>query len=243
LRNGARIGIENPTPGMVSHLEQEFGADRISVVAVASWKATTRQADGIPWWGGIEMHPPGDPSYCSSAFPMLKDNTKYLLTAAHCGPSGSWWYNNGQYIGSMDFRELRRYGDGDVALVWTHDAEGRIYDSPDTSASVGTYAPSQSPGEQICHSGATTQWVNCSGVILRTGQCITFDFGPLCGLVVGAGQTLPGDSGGPVLNYNDDGRVNVRGNIVGANPSRNEWAYTPIHIAIRITRAGVLAGP
>ncbi|MFJ5122348.1 hypothetical protein [Kitasatospora sp. NPDC088548] len=78
----------------------EIGGVPVSAVpAVVPQATATRHSDANPWSAGAELTTPGN-RFCTSGFGGWRGNVAVLLTAAHCGTSGTYTTGTGAVIGS-----------------------------------------------------------------------------------------------------------------------------------------------
>jgi hypothetical protein len=174
-----------------------------------------RYNDFAPWYGGDRIT---DFSVgCSSGFAATYNGAPAMLTAAHCGGVGGYWYNGPGTTGGHRYMGQMVYSDGgtDVAAIGVSSYSTRINVGYDPTApwqiNVGSWA-SPIVGQYLCQSGAYTG-ERCSLYVVDTYQYVCRSYflwwctswqGPLAD-VIGYSAGVPvvghGDSGGPVYRY------------------------------------------
>ncbi|MFI6101072.1 hypothetical protein ACIA8G_36470 [Lentzea sp. NPDC051213] len=188
--------------------------------------AASRLVDSPPYKGGayIENYKNGTvQGACSSGFAVISNatNADKLLTAAHCGDTGSYFTNGaGDYVGTVEGRAVA----SDSAIVGaTGQARVWIGDSIETGANqygldvIG--AASTLPGDWLCDSGAFSGTI-CDIRAMQTNLTICLGgFGCVNNLVEalhqgGYSAGGNGDSGGPVFSVSQPGdRLTARGTL------------------------------
>ncbi|MER5727524.1 S1 family peptidase [Streptomyces sp. NPDC002138] len=148
------------------------------------------------------------PETCTAGFGVVSEATgrKQLLTAGHCGPVGSPWFNgDGEFLGNA----VSRHPEADALVidvnssdrVW-HGAVSETLDGIDEAARTVTEARSPEVGQYVCTSGAVSG-THCGLRVTRTGVVVSVAGTDVpdqieaeqTGHVAAAGN---GDSGGPV---------------------------------------------
>lgn len=211
----------------------------------------SRQGDSAPYWGGGRFRIGN--GACTTGFAIIHGGRSKLLSAGHCGANGNAAVDgDGDRMGAIEGDSNSR----DTLLV---DARGG------GSVFVGGWQSSRSksvasarasvPGNYICTSGASSG-EHCSIRVKAVDQ--TFNIGyPVYPTIaaehpVRACAVAPGDSGGPVIAYRADGRVDALGTMVGgvmdtpcegASPtgSYRVW-YTDLPSALRHYGASIVMG-
>lgn len=215
---------------------------------------TSRTNDSAPWYGGARLNLANGAPQCSTSF-RFNNGQKYLLTADHCGPSGTTWWNNGtlypsDYVG-MSTSNLGAYK-VDAAVITGSSYGSRVYIGP-PSSSTSIEANSVYPnstllyGDKLLISGATSG----QGTITATGLspvCLFYNGKEYCHLLyfsaVG-GLCVGGDSGGPIGVYDPaNGRL-IASAIVSAtqgNRNTNHWCLgTDISVPIYLWGGGTIS--
>jgi hypothetical protein len=171
--------------------------------------------DFSPWYGGDRLA--SSTSGCTSGFAATYNNAPAILTASHCGPVGTNWWNGPNTVGGFRFMGSTVYSDTatDVAAIG---ASGSLsinvgYDPQVASQLyVGSWA-SPVVGEYLCQSGSYTG-ERCGLRVVDTAQYVCLSYflwwctswqGPLADVISAYGSGSPaaghGDSGGPVYQY------------------------------------------
>ena len=208
-----------------------------------------RYNDFAPWYGGDRIT---DLSVgCSSGFASTYNGAPAMLTAAHCGGVGGYWYNGPTTTGAHRYMGQMVYSDGgtDVAAIGVSSYSTWInvgYDpTAPTQINVGSWA-SPIVGQYLCQSGAYTG-ERCGLYVVDTFQYVCRSYflwwctswqGPLAD-VVGYSASTPvvghGDSGGPVYryvyNYNYGRWEGVAEGLVHAVLTPNAAAAYPAYAA------------
>ncbi|MFJ8473745.1 S1 family peptidase [Kitasatospora sp. NPDC094011] len=164
----------------------------------------TRHADASPWSAGAELTTPTG-AFCSSGFGAWRGRTPVLLTAAHCGTSGTYKTGAGTTIGTAADSDTGL----DITVVnTTGTPSGRFYDGTWDNAAgyskrvVG--AGHNNVGGLVCDSGAMSG-VHCGLKVTRTEYAADVEgtwhkdmdvAERTDGTTVAVAQ---GDSGGPVF--------------------------------------------
>lgn len=161
---------------------------------------------------------------CTTGFGVVSRATgqRQLLTAGHCGPVGSPWYNgDGDFLGNA----VARHPEVD-ALVVDVDSSDRVWqgavteklDGVDDKARTVTAARSPEVGQYLCTSGAVSG-THCGLRVTRTGVVLSIAGTDVPGQIEAeqVGHTAAvgnGDSGGPVYSTTTvDGPVSAHGMI------------------------------
>lgn len=214
-------------------LEDIAGLPVTTTVVEGAPVPASRQNDSPPWQGGGAIATATGEDYCSIGFPVVKNGTGYLVSAAHCtgrGTGGTILDGVGDPIGIVVNRDAAPY---DSLLVDPSDSPatiGKVFGGPwNASPSHSRYesyvggASRPAVGQTVCTSGAVTG-EHCNLYISDTSfdyychnlqECHGFR-----AQIQGAGVAVGGgDSGGPVFLYRADGRVGARGIIYGGQPA------------------------
>lgn len=184
-------------------------APRASVAAgstVPAPRPAGRANDRSPASGGALIITQSET--CTTGFGVVSEATgkRQLLTAGHCGPVGSPWFNgDGEFLGNA----VARHPEAD-ALVIDADSSGRVWhgavtenlDGVDEKARTVTGARSPEVGQYLCTSGAVSG-THCGLRVTRVGVVLSIAGTDVPGQVeaeqvrhtAAAGN---GDSGGPV---------------------------------------------
>ncbi|MFB7678299.1 S1 family peptidase [Kitasatospora purpeofusca] len=195
------------------------GVPVTAVAGTASTATTTRHSDASPWSAGAELTTPGN-GWCTSGFGGWRGTTAVLLTASHCGTSGTYRTGTGTVVGPAT--------DSDTGLDTTvisvnGTPSGKYFDGGWDNASgyakrvVG--AGRNNVGDLVCASGAMSG-IHCSLKITATdvaaevnGQWRT-DLDTATRTDDSTVAVAKGDSGGPVIaSVNGGADMQARGII------------------------------
>lgn len=224
-RNIVSVGVTEITPEVEKSVKAQFGELVELHVAAREKRASSRTDDFEPWAGGIRIN--ASTGGCTAAYVIRNTTTptwKRFVTAGHCGPYGTNWYNNGDYIGWSVFSELTEDG-FDYAYVGGSTYTPWTYTGSATSTTglpiTGTYLSFN--GRKYCTNGATSG-ETCWGTVTAIDACITFSDGiTTCFLDLltsdfGGVMSRPGDSGGAVISHQSG--LKIGGIIIGgSNPT------------------------
>jgi hypothetical protein len=192
-----------PAGKIVDELAERYGSESVRVVVTGEIKRlTTRNADTAPWNAGDRIFRP-DGASCSTGFGVHNGYGHFSITAGHCGENGTPWKNNASgYAG---------YGAVGSTAAFTfanNDADDAIiYDGAGSSKlswkQAGTKVDIQAPLDAgnhatVCGEGS---WgleacgeVGSSHTSATIGGITTRDV-----FYYFTGDTIPGDSGGPII--------------------------------------------
>jgi hypothetical protein len=231
------LTISRPSPALMNALAVRYGTEMIAVrlePRSITTPQSSRGADSSPFKGGAIISTGAHG--CSSGFSWIDTySTHYMLTAAHCAPTGSasvttsvdtmgsitsatrenWTDNTGTvyFTGDSTYR-------GDVALIQMSGKTGdpKIYSAADTTTtttvhSMWTTVPSN--GESYCTSGSNTYAI-CGWVVDHSRINYLYANGEWVlnatkGLKTSGTSTNGGDSGGPVYTVDAQGTIAAKG--------------------------------
>ncbi|MFJ5548694.1 hypothetical protein [Streptomyces sp. NPDC093225] len=170
----------------------------------------SRQDDWSPWWAGAGMRAPTG-YFCSSGFAVWQSNGRPgLLTAAHCGTSGTYYDRTGETIGGVAAARTDR--DTTVIDVWNGSVDPGYYDGPwDTNNGKHIMGSNyNNKGDYVCTSGAMTG-IHCNLKVYDADTVVRDEVdGHIIGPAILATRTNvqdvaggKGDSGGPVVTSPD----------------------------------------
>ncbi|CAL9629529.1 S1 family peptidase [Streptomyces sp. enrichment culture] len=138
---------------------------------------------------------------CSAGFNVTDGRADFILTAGHCGPTGSVWFagpQGGEEVG----RTVRGSFPGDdYSLVgYTGGRAGDGADVVDLGGGRGvriTGAADPSVGQRVFRSGSTSGLHD--GVVRAVDVTVNYPEGSVSGLIETDVCAEPGDSGGPLF--------------------------------------------
>ncbi|WP_406097288.1 S1 family peptidase [Kitasatospora purpeofusca] len=213
-RHGAAIAGE-----MSARAAELAGVPVTAVVAAASVATATRHSDASPWSAGAELTTPGN-GWCTSGFGGWRGTTAVLLTASHCGTSGTYRTGAGAVVGTAADSDT---GLDTTVVDVTGSPSGKYFDGGWDDGTgfakrvVG--AGRNNVGDLVCASGAMSG-VHCSLRITATdvaaevnGQWRT-DLDTATRTDDSTVAVAKGDSGGPVVaSVNGGADMQARGII------------------------------
>ncbi|MFE1440437.1 S1 family peptidase [Streptomyces sp. NPDC058739] len=138
---------------------------------------------------------------CSAGFNVTDGRSDFILTAGHCGPTGSVWFSDAR--GSQEVgRTVRNSFPGDdyslVAYAGGRAGEGA--DVVDVGGGQGvriTGTAEPSVGQRVFRSGSTSGLDD--GVVRNLDVTVNYPEGSVSGLIETDVCAEPGDSGGPLF--------------------------------------------
>ncbi|GAA3980487.1 S1 family peptidase [Streptomyces marokkonensis] len=143
---------------------------------------------------------------CSAGFNVTDGQRDFILTAGHCGPTGSVWFGDGGSEGGDGDRQVARtvavsFPGDDFSLVAY--ANGGAGDGADVVAVGGgkgvriTGAGEPAVGQRVFRSGSTSGLRD--GRVTALDATVNYPEGTVTGLVQTDVCAEPGDSGGPMF--------------------------------------------
>ncbi|RDG35676.1 S1 family peptidase [Streptomyces corynorhini] len=191
-----------------------------SSVSAADWSALSQVAEGVG--GSVRMERTegsfttrldgASPIFngagrCSAGFNVTDGRENFLLTAGHCGPVGTTWFQDEGRGGEVGTTIERSFPGDDYSLVRYGSAGGGSATGDNGRSGVVDIGGGQGVritgvadpvvGQQVFRSGSTTG--------LRTGRVtalnatVNYREGAVTGLIQTTVCAEPGDSGGPLL--------------------------------------------
>ncbi|MEV4078365.1 trypsin-like serine protease [Nonomuraea fuscirosea] len=230
--DGSGIVAITETPEAKSGLAREY-----SSIADIRVPLTTKQQprmqlagrlnDTNPFYGGariVGQGPNGNAIECTAGWPVQGRTTGYwfLVTAAHCGYDGQYWWNGdfsqgiGYATGEKPYEDVmlvRMTGPATSPVMWDGGVPGGANTSPEFTKFVSSWAHT-TPGEYLCtsgsFSGAVCNWQvrsdfpfeYCASDAWGTYECRGDMF--VADQIYGVLGCRGGDSGGPVFSLNSD---------------------------------------
>ncbi|KUN30246.1 protease [Streptomyces antibioticus] len=211
LRSAPRVA---GTAWAVDYRTNEVVVRADSTVSAADWKRLTQVAEGI---GGFVRMERTEGTFtpringaqpilstggrCSAGFNVTNGQQDFILTAGHCGPTGSVWFadNRGrtqlgettaQNFPGADFSLVKydsiRAGDG-AAVVSVGGGKGVLI----------TGAADPAVGQRVFRSGSTSGLRD--GQVTGLNATVNYPEGTVTGLIETNVCAEPGDSGGPLF--------------------------------------------
>ncbi|MFJ9831383.1 S1 family peptidase [Streptomyces sp. NPDC101169] len=187
-------------------------ADR--TVSAGDWSRMSRVAAGIGGFVHMERTPGAFTARlngaqpilstggrCSAGFNVTDGRRDYILTAGHCGPSGSTWFADNQGDRRLGSTVSSDFPGSDFSLV-QYDS-GRAGPGADVVAVGGgkgvriTGAADPSVGQRVFRSGSTSGLHD--GQVTALNATVNYPEGTVTGLIETDVCAEPGDSGGPMF--------------------------------------------
>ncbi|MET8586656.1 S1 family peptidase [Streptomyces collinus] len=187
-------------------------ADR--TVSAADWSRMNRVASGIGTFVRMErMKGAFTPRLngaqpilstggrCSAGFNVTDGRSDFILTAGHCGPSGSIWFADNQGNQQLGRTVSSNFPGNDFSLVQYN--SGKAGEGADVVAVGGgkgvriTGAADPSVGQRVFRSGSTSGLHD--GQVTGLNATVNYPEGTVTGLIQTDVCAEPGDSGGPLF--------------------------------------------
>ena len=172
--------------GVAGRVGDEVGMRRTA----GSFTTRTSGADPIFTPGGR----------CSAGFNVTNGQTSFILTAGHCGPTGTSWSEDTQGATNIGTTVASSFPDNDYSLVRYQNRTLDRSSVVNLGAGRGvriTASADPAVGQQVFRNGSTTG--------LRTGEVtalnatVNYPEGTVTGLIQTSVCAEPGDSGGPLF--------------------------------------------
>ncbi|MEU6405077.1 S1 family peptidase [Streptomyces sp. NPDC046985] len=197
----------------------DYRTNRVTVeadggVSAADWTRMSRVAHGIGAFVRMQRTPGrfttrlngaqpilSTGGRCSAGFNVTDGRTDFILTAGHCGPTGSIWFAEGQGGGRLGRTAGSSFPGHDFSLV-RYDS-GRAGQGADVVAIGGgngvriTGAGEAAVGQRVFRSGSTSGLHE--GEVTGLNATVNYPEGTVTGLIQTTVCAEPGDSGGPLF--------------------------------------------
>jgi streptogrisin D len=218
LRSATDALREAPrTPGTAWAMD--YGSNKVmvradSTVSKADWSRMTAIAEQIG--GPVEMERTkgafttrlnGAEAFfardgrCSVGFNVTNGQDNFILTAGHCGPAGTTWFQTPQRTGRIGTTVTGDFPGNDFALVQYQNEDPfdttNVVDVGDGQGVRISAAADPVVGQQVFRSGSTTGLQ--SGEVTAVNVTVNYPEGTVSGLIEAAVCAEPGDSGGPLF--------------------------------------------
>ncbi|MPY32198.1 S1 family peptidase [Streptomyces adustus] len=138
---------------------------------------------------------------CSAGFNVTNGQSDFILTAGHCGPTGSLWFADNQATQQVGRTVNSSFPGADFSLVQY--ASGRAGGGADIVA-IGngngvriTGAADPTVGQRVFRSGSTSGLHD--GTVTSLNATVNYPEGTVTGLIETNVCAEPGDSGGPLF--------------------------------------------
>ncbi|MET8246438.1 S1 family peptidase [Streptomyces sp. NPDC005202] len=185
-----------------------------STVSADDWSRMTKVADGIGSFVRMERTKStfttrlngaqpilSTGGRCSAGFNVTNGQSDFILTAGHCGPTGSIWFADNQGTQQLGRTVSSSFPSNDFSLVQY--ASGRAGDGADVVAIGGgkgvriTGVSDPVVGQRVFRSGSTSGLHD--GQVTALNATVNYPEGTVTGLVQTTVCAEPGDSGGPLF--------------------------------------------
>ncbi|MFV0132238.1 S1 family peptidase [Streptomyces sp. HMX87] len=202
------------TAWLVDYRSNEVVVRGDSTVSGVDWSRLTEVAEGIG--GHVRMERTegrfttrlngalpilSTAGRCSVGFNVTDGQSEFILTAGHCGPTGSVWFSDGGGDRQVGETVAGSFPGDDFSLV--EYANGDAGDAADV-VSVGggkgvriTGAGEPSVGQRVFRSGSTSGLRD--GRVTALNVTVNYPEGTVTGLIETDACAEPGDSGGPMF--------------------------------------------
>ncbi|MGA5647790.1 S1 family peptidase [Streptomyces seoulensis] len=138
---------------------------------------------------------------CSAGFNVTNGQRDFILTAGHCGPTGSIWFADGQGTRQLGATVNSSFPGGDFSLVqYDTNKAGQGADVVAVGGGKGvriTGAGDAAVGQQVFRSGSTSGLHD--GQVTALDATVNYPEGTVTGLIETNVCAEPGDSGGPMF--------------------------------------------
>ncbi|WP_327721224.1 S1 family peptidase [Streptomyces sp. NBC_00490] len=211
LRSAPRVA---GTSWAVDYRTNEVVVRADSTVSAADWSRMTELAENI---GGFVRMERTEGTFttrvngaqpilstggrCSAGFNVTNGQSDFILTAGHCGPTGSVWFADNRGRTQIGKTIEQNFPGADFSLV-QYDG-GRAGDGADVVA-IGngngvriTGAADPTVGQRVFRSGSTSGLRD--GTVTALNATVNYPEGTVTGLIETNVCAEPGDSGGPMF--------------------------------------------
>ncbi|MEU3342042.1 S1 family peptidase [Streptomyces sp. NPDC002144] len=185
-----------------------------STVSASDWSDMTKVASGIGSFvrmertkgtfttrlnGAVPILSTG--GRCSAGFNVTNGQTDFILTAGHCGPTGSVWFANSQGNQQLGTTVQQNFPGSDFSLVqYASGTAGQGADIVAIGNGNGVRITGVSDpvvGERVFRSGSTSGLHD--GEVKGLDATVNYPEGTVTGLIETNVCAEPGDSGGPLF--------------------------------------------
>ncbi len=210
--SGLIVSLKNTVIGTATTATtavEELSEVPVKVLEEAPITEASRWDDSPPWKGGARIWNQTEGSVCTSGFAVRNAaNQRFILTAEHCGNSGSRFADGvGEYIGTVGSVNATH----DIELIPTANVASQIYLGGRNSNTVTpvTGWGHVFVGQMLCQGGFTSADVTGGPVCnLRVTRWDTSERGfAVADQINGLTPARGGDSGGPVYSASSGGVV------------------------------------
>ncbi|WP_089103501.1 S1 family peptidase [Streptomyces hyaluromycini] len=202
------------TAWVVDYKTNRVMVEADSTVSASDWSDLSRVAAGI---GGFVQMQRSEGTFttrlnaaqpilstggrCSAGFNVTNGTTDFILTAGHCGPANTIWFDDSQGNQQLGTTINTQFPGNDFSLIQY--ASGKAGDNPDVVA-IGngqgvriTGAADPTVGQKVFRSGSTSGLHD--GTVTALNATVNYPEGTVTGLIQTNVCAEPGDSGGPLF--------------------------------------------
>ncbi|MEV6653746.1 S1 family peptidase [Streptomyces sp. NPDC051219] len=180
---------------------------------------------------------------CSAGFNVTDGRSNFILTAGHCGPPGTTWFQDPQGTERVGTTTAGSFPGGDFSLVQyqngdASDARGLVGIGGGQAVRI-TAAADPVVGQEVFRSGSTTGVR--SGRVTALNATVNYPEGTVTGLIEATVCAEPGDSGGPL--FADGLALGVTSGGNGDCATGGITYYQPATTALAALGVSVTGGP
>lgn len=197
----------------------DYASNRIvvqadSTVSSDDWSRMSRLTERIGDFVHMERSPgalssrlnDADPVFspsgrCSAGFNVTDGRRAFILTAGHCGPPGTAWFQDPQGTKEVGTTTAGRFPGSDFSLVAYGNADATAADNvvrlEGRQGMRITAAADPVVGQEVLRSGGTSGVR--SGKVTALNATVNYPEGTVTGLIQTTACAEPGDSGGPLF--------------------------------------------
>ncbi|MFE3031987.1 S1 family peptidase [Streptomyces canus] len=211
LRSAPRVA---GTAWSMDYRTNEVVVQGDSTVSASDWAAMTKVAHGI---GGFVRMERTEGSFtprlngaqpilstggrCSAGFNVTNGQSDFILTAGHCGPTGSTWFADTGGTNQLGKTVTQSFPGDDFSLVQyangkAGDGAGVVFIGNGKGVQI-TGAGDPSIGQRVFRSGSTSGLRD--GQVTGVNSTVNYPEGTVTGLIETNVCAEPGDSGGPMF--------------------------------------------
>ncbi|MFF7934126.1 MULTISPECIES: S1 family peptidase [unclassified Streptomyces] len=211
LRSAPRVA---GTAWSMDYRTNEVVVQGDSTVSASEWAAMTKVADGI---GGFVRMERTEGTFtprlngaqpilstggrCSAGFNVTNGQSDFILTAGHCGPTGSTWFADTGGTNQLGRTVSQSFPGNDYSLVQYADGKagdgaGVVFIGNGKGVQI-TGAGDPAIGQRVFRSGSTSGLRD--GQVTGVNSTVNYPEGTVTGLIETNVCAEPGDSGGPMF--------------------------------------------
>lgn len=211
LRSAPRV---TGTAWSMDYQTNEIVVQGDSTVSATDWSRMTQVADGI---GGFVRMERTEGTFrtrlngaqpilstagrCSAGFNVTNGQSDFILTAGHCGPTGSVWFADTGGNRQLGKTISQNFPGGDFSLVQYDNGQAgdgaAVVSVGDGKGVQITGVGDPSVGQRVFRSGSTSGLRD--GQVTAVNATVNYPEGTVTGLIETNVCAEPGDSGGPMF--------------------------------------------